>query len=303
MLTDWMSPGVLLSQAWPNSRDKEGETLRALEKVLELGFYERFQTVEIPYVNERKAVARTLRQVGMPLTYTLARVLNENGLNLSSMDREIRIRSVQKVKECLEDAWEADASNLALISGPAPAQSRQRVEALLHLTESLMEVSMAAATGAKLNIIVEPLDYESHKKNTLGTTREAVQLCKNLSEHGVKISLCIDTAHVILNREDPLQALEEARPYIAEFHLCNCVVERSNPLFGDRHIPFGPPGVLGVDEIADMMRKISESDYFHSENKLPVFCEVLNQNAEASMEMFLYCRDVLLEHQNENRRK
>lgn len=47
-LSDVAQPGILISNTWPTSRERQGDTLAAIESVLAHGFFEAFQTVEIP---------------------------------------------------------------------------------------------------------------------------------------------------------------------------------------------------------------------------------------------------------------
>ena len=290
-LADWLSPGIMLSQVWPKSGEKEGETLRALEKVLRFGFFERVQTVGIPYPAERRGIADYVKREGKPLTYTLARVLNDNDLNLSGLDDALRRKSVAKVAEYLDNACEAGASTVALISGPVPGDGN-RSRALVQLELSMHEIIVESGKYENLKIVIEPLDIDAHKKNTLGTTPEAVQLCEILAGQGACLSLCMDTAHVLLNRETLIDALRIAKPYLSELHLCNCVTDPAKPFFGDQHIPFGPPGVLGVIEISSLFKAMIQEDIAGGK-RLPVFCEVLNQNPDQAMDLVRSCRDIL----------
>ncbi len=288
-----MKPGIMLSQVWPDSRKKEGETKRALEIVLEYGFFKTFQTVEVPYVSERREIASLLKEVKAPLTYCLSRVLNENKLNLSDLNKENRKKSCAKVMECLEDAKEIGSQAVSLISGPAPSSELQRQDALKALEESLAAICEKADEDYGLVIIIEPLDYFAHKKNTLGTTKEAVAICENLKIKGAFPYLCLDTAHLFLNKEIPSEALDIANAYMREFHFCNCVTDKTHPIFGDNHIPFGKPGVLDEDGIVMIMGKLLEIGYFSKDTEGAVFCEVMKKPDGDSISLMEYNRKVL----------
>lgn len=293
-LTEVARPGVMISQVWPDSREKEGETQRALEICLKTNFFQAFQTVEIPCTSERRAIAAILRKDGFPLTYCLARVLNENRLNLSDLEAENRKRSVEKVVECLMDAREAGASAVSLISGPVPHRPEMRLTALELLQESLLVICEEAGKGLKLQVMIEPLDWFAHKRNTLGSTAEAAALCDALAEQGRELHLCLDSAHISLNGEEPFMALNLARRHTAEFHFCNCVTEQGHTLFGDRHLPFGAPGVIGVEDMGLLMREFAASGYFDRVRRPSVFCEVLKREQDESEKLLEYCRRALL---------
>jgi sugar phosphate isomerase/epimerase len=292
-LSDVARPGLMISQTWPTSRERRGHTLQALETALESGFFQAFQTVEIPYAAERKNIANLLHSQDIPLTYCLARVLNENRLNLSDLDDANRKKSYEKVIQCLDDAREAGAIAVSFISGPQPLRPEKRQEALMCLKDSLVHICRAAQTDQPVKIVLEPLDVDAHKKGTLGTTEEAVGLCNALQQEGLDLWLCLDTAHIILNGEDPVKALAFAQSYVAEYHYCNCVTDRSHPLFGDRHLPFRAPGVMDVESIANIMRESMTLGFFTPDHKPGVFCEVLKREQDESLQVMQHCRETL----------
>ncbi len=279
-LVDYITPGVMVSQLWPNSRETEGETLNAMKSVLKFGFYKAFQTVEIPYSDERKAIAELIEQSEATLTYCVSRVLNENKLNLSSLDAAVRRKSCEKVIACMNEAVESGANSISFISGPAPSDASVRKKALTCLTESLTTICKEAKAYSNLKVVIEPMDYFAHKKNTLGSIQESVEICTELKERELDLYLCLDTAHTLLNGEEPVEALKLALPFVDEFHFCNCVTDRSHSLFGDHHIPFGLPGILDEKKITEIMQESLNIGFYHHSVKPLVFCEVLNRTEE-----------------------
>ena len=292
-LKDVTRPGLMISQTWPTTRETEGKTLEVIEKSLDLGFFEAFQTVEIPYASERRAVAKLLPD--MPLTYCLARVLNEKKLNLADGDEANRKRSCDHLIRCLDDAREAGAGGVALISGPAPATEKERREGLARIQESLAAIAEAARTSPEVKVIIEPLDVRAHKKNTLGYAHEAFAICRNLKKQGIAVGLCLDTAHQYLNGEDPIKTLEEGMEFAWEFHFCNCVTEPSHELFGDRHMPFGPPGILDAPAIGGLMAGAVEAGYFTPQKRPTIFCEVLKRPEDEPEQVIDHVKSYLLE--------
>ncbi len=292
-LNDVARPGIMISQTWPRSRETEGATLAAMEQVLEKDYFTAIQTVEIPYPDERKKIARVTGEQGIAHTYCVARVLNDNGLNLSDLDESNRRKSADQVVRCLDDAREAGASSLSFISGKRPSDAGLRERACERLGESLVTICEEAAKGPPMRILVEPLDTDAHKMGALGTTAEALALCRNLKRQGLDLWICIDTAHARLNGEDPMEALSVAQEHVAEFHYCNCVTDPSHPLFGDRHIRFGEPGVLDVEGIADMMRESVANGFFSPDRKPVILGEVLKMEDDDSPELLDYETRVL----------
>lgn len=291
-LSDITKPGLMISQAWPNSPESEGETLRVLETALETEFFQAFQTVQVPYPAERQRIARIVEEKGLVMTYCFARVLNKKNLNLSARNEELRKASVREIISRLDEAREMRATFIALISGPSPGGQVERKEALLRLRESVAAICEAAAVEPKLTVVLEPLDIKAHKKGTLGFTKEAADLVREVRKTCKNIGLCLDTAHMNLNGEDPIQSLQLAQEYVVEFHFCNCVVDPGKPLYGDFHIPFGPPGILDVRGMAHILAEGHKMGFFTERIRPGVFCEVLNKSDDL-VGNIRYCQESL----------
>ena len=137
-LSEVAKPGVMISQTWPKSREVEGHTIEAIEKALNENFFRALQTVEIPFKNERKKIAELIGSQNIPLNYCVGRVMNDNKLNLSDMDRKNRKKSVDHLIRCIDDARETGAGAFTLLSGPKPSDLMKRNEALNCLKDSLV---------------------------------------------------------------------------------------------------------------------------------------------------------------------
>lgn len=295
LLSAMVQPGVVISNAWPNSRSEEGATLRAIEQVL-AGFplFEAFQTIDVPTAGERRAIRRVLGDQGHPHTYTLTRILGERRLNLSSLDADNRRQAVELVISALAHAEEIGAGTVAVVSGSRPADPALRPQALEALEDSLTQLATAIARHPNLELLIEPLDYEADKRHTLGTTPEAVALCRRLAARQLRLALCLDTSHLILNGEDVIAAVAQAREFITEFHFCNPVLDRSSALFGDRHIPFGPPGVVDIAEMSRLFAALARDGYLSTAARPRVYCEVLQSGSMTSLAVVEHCHHALI---------
>jgi len=139
-------PGVMISNAWPQSRRTEGATLRAIEEVLEnYPDFEAYQTVDVPFAAERRAIRRLLGNQGHPHTYTLTRIFAEQKASLSSLDPDNRRRAVTAVIPQLDDALEIGADRIFVVSGARPTDPNRREEALAVLGDSLGQLAHAAS--------------------------------------------------------------------------------------------------------------------------------------------------------------
>ncbi len=292
-LAEVARPGVMISNAWPDSRETEGATFQAIESVFgDSDFFEALQVVDVPFASERRSIAALVKERGIPLTYTLTRVFAENGLNLSDLETANRERSWRAVVDRFDEAEATGAATVGVVSGARPAEGGRRAEALKALEDSLFHIAGAAA-DRPLNVLIEPLDYEAHKRCTLGKTEEAVDICRSIASRGPALGLCLDTAHMILNGDDVIESVEMARDFILEFHFCNCVTDRRHPLFGDRHLPFGPPGVVNTGVVAQKMAAMRHMGFLNPRDRPRVLCEVILNEGMTSMDVVRHCRKTL----------
>jgi sugar phosphate isomerase/epimerase len=303
-------PGVMISQTWPLACDSDGETLEALYQIISDGFFQAVQTVHVSSAAERHAMAVVLHQARIHYTYSLARLQNRQGLNLSSLNHTERLNSVKALIALLDDAREAGASSVCVVSGPRPLKEAERVVGLAALQDSVQRIAEAAMLPPQIELLIEPLDYFADKKHSLGTVREGLELCNSIRLQGQDLGLCVDTAHMLLNGErfidlsaDNCKQAEAAvgqpellSQFVRELHLCNAVAEPHHPLFGDRHLRFGTPGSLCIADLATVLTDVIHLRGATTEPGLRVYCEVLNtspSNQEAARELYLYARGIL----------
>jgi sugar phosphate isomerase/epimerase len=292
-LKDAARPGLMISNVEPESRKEHGRTLEVLEEAMELDFFEAYQTVEVPYAAERLQIAEHAKANNLGMTYCLARVLNENKLDLSSLDEQLRKTSVEKLVPHFEDAVQQGCSVVQVISGPAEADPNQRVQQLRRFEQSWLELCEAAGKY-NLKVIVEPLDTYASKKKAVGLTSEAVEMAGNLAGKVDNAFLCLDTSHMILNGEDVVSSVRTAMDYIDEFHICNPVLNSDSELFGDRHIKFGAPGVLDIQAVGSLVAECCRMGFFSVSRRPKLFLEVRNANDRVS-DLIRYCMQTLLE--------
>jgi sugar phosphate isomerase/epimerase len=292
-LTDVIRPGLMISNADPESRKVEGQTLAVLEQAVELDFFEAYQTVEVPYAAERQGIAECLKANNLSLTYCLARVLNENKFYLSSLDDESRSKSVEGVIPHLDDAAEQGADAVAIISGPAEPDEQPRATQLKQFEKSMLQLC-EAANKRQLKVVVEPLDTRAHKKKAVGLSGEAAQMCRRVKQQTGNMYLCLDTSHMILNGEDVIAEVDAAMDCIDEFHICNPVLKKDDPKFGDTHIKFGEPGQIDLEEIGRIFARCVEIGFFTTSRRPKMFLEVKNQNEEV-IDVIKYCKQTMLD--------
>lgn len=251
--------GIMISQCFPTSRNTDGETLPAGRYTMETCGFKQIQMVDILGDDERKAFGAMVRANGARVTYCIARLLGEHKLFLGDLNPEKRMRAIELVKTQFAKAREAGAEAITLISGPRPEREEDRKEALSLLADSLAQIAAYGRSAfPEITLRIEPLDIRAHKKNVLGTTEEAIELCKAVQARGERIALCFDTAHAILNEEDIVASIAAASEWIEEFHLCNACTTAGHALYGDRHIAPGAPGAFDIPEYARFIETVKQ---------------------------------------------
>jgi len=292
-LRDIARPGLMISNTEPEAREVEGRTLEVLEQAMELDFFEAYHTVEVPYAAERVRIARHARAHNLRITYCVTRILNDNKLDLSALDERLRKTSVEKLVPHFDDAVEMGCDAVQVISGAAEPEAERRSEQLRQFEKSWLELCSAGQEKG-VKVIVEPLDVGAHKKKAVGYSREAMEMARNLSAKVDNAFLCLDSSHMILNGEDVVSSVCEAMEYIDEFHLCNPVLKRENPLYGDRHIKLGAPGELDIEAAGHLMAEFWRAGFLSRLRRPKLFLEVRNEN-EAVGDLIRYSRQTLVD--------
>jgi sugar phosphate isomerase/epimerase len=173
-----------------------------------------------------------------------------------------------------------------VVSGPRP-QPGNRQYALDALADSLTYLARFAREQAPgLTVQIEPLDTRFHKRQSLGSTAEAVALCDAVHGAGERLGLCLDSAHMGLNVESVPESIRLARRYLTEFHLCNCCVDAANPLSGDLHIEPGPPGIFDVPDYRAFVDELRGGDVM-------LFVEILKPEGVPSARQLDRCCRIL----------
>ena len=153
----------------------------------------------------------------------------------------------------MELAAQSGADGLAFLSGPAPQSPGRTPEAIARFTDSMLEIAAGMAPYPHMSLLLEPLDRKAHKRNTVGTTREAAGIIRRVREVCPRAGLVWDSAHAALNGEPLEAALAEASDAVRHIHLCNAVLRPGAPGYGDFHIPPGPPGYLDERRAAALL--------------------------------------------------
>lgn len=256
-------PSIHLLEIFMPIADREEFLIKMLEDVKRIDFY---KGIELPIIFEKKniqAVRRIAQEKNYQITEWASPNLISRGLNLSSTDPALREKSVAYAIELMKIAAEAGTANVGLPSGDDPGELK-REEAKAALFESYCRISEAAKAYEGLHLTLEPLDRYVHKKQLMGPICEVAEWFDGLKKVCPNFYIHWDSAHEALAGIDLMESLETALPYLAQFHLCNCVTDPSHPYYGDHHMEVGRApeyrtwGFLTPEIAAGFLRRVSK---------------------------------------------
>lgn len=270
--------GHLLEIYMPYLYD-EPRMLDVAMRETEDGFY---QNIEIGICFDGKnqaSMRRFLESNALTATTFAAPYLNKAGLNLSSTDKSIRRKAINAVKDLSSYAADCGYMNLGVSSGndvPEP----EREKTLLEFAEALIEI---AEHQRKLGMFMtlEPLDRFAFKKKLVGEISETVQWFPTVKKACPNAFLHWDSAHEILNDADLFSSLDASAPYLAHVHLCNVILDKKHPCYGDLHMDcgtapdFATEGFLSAAYGGDMIRKVEAFTLPEGIKKINVSLEAL----------------------------
>ena len=264
-------PSLLVPEVYHPIKRERNFTADLLDSILETNFYKSVELGDGFDEKERKRILAVTERNGIDVTQWLTFLLEENNLDVASLDTVLRKETVKTIRKSLPLAAEIGAKNIAIVTGddPGPEKWADGIEALY---ESLCEIAETAKVY-KINLLLEPLDRFAHKKRIIGTTDETVELLTRVQKTSNNVGIAFDTAHAALNGEDIFEALEIGKGLIHQIHFSNAVLDKKSDLYGDFHMEIGEPGFLTVEKISAILQKAQELD-IQAEDGLRVAVEV-----------------------------
>ena len=242
-------------------RGDEKRMIEVLCRAADFGFYKGVELGIFFDAGNRRTVRGILESYGLHGATFAMPYVRDRELNLSSFDPDQRRAAVALVKELAGYAAECGYTNFCVPGGPDPGPTL-RGSAKNLLADSVSQLAEACASLG-LHMTLEPLDRYAFKKQLIGPMDEAVQWFLPLHAAYPNFYLHWDSAHVALDGTDLLRSLDWAGPYIAQFHLCNAILDIQHPCYGDLHMDVGTApgfeteGFLTPELGAEILKKIA----------------------------------------------
>ena len=268
--------GIVYQKLFSHATSGEGPIIETLSKLLNDSF---FTAIEISWIKNdkvRREVRDLLKTSGMKILFNGAPAIRGMGINLCTLDPELRKRSVENFKKIIDEAYFLEAKILHCVSGKDPGPS-QRETAKKNLGESLKQLcryALDSATDYTLVLALENSDRDCDRMALLGPTDETVKLAKEIRKEFSNFGVLLDEGHFPLMKEDPGKSLQMAKGLLTHVHIGNCYSKDcSKPYFGDKHLPFGvPDSDVGITELAAFLGKLREIGFWGEKSavELPV---------------------------------
>ncbi|WP_432799944.1 TIM barrel protein [Poriferisphaera sp. WC338] len=257
------------------AKDIEGNSRAHYETLKAIVEDERFDILDMWVPEDEPYRTKTidmLLQSNKHIYYNCGNRSGRPSLAPASMDKDKREYTLSVYMDELVRAKAIGAKKLITNSGPNNITQRNKAFELL--VDFYVELCQSAP---EMLIMIEPTDWDMSKKKLIGSSQEAVDICRQVHQRGCpNMASMVDMCHVPLMHETLTQALTDTESCLAHIHLGNCILhDQSHPLFGDKHVPFGiEDGEYDVEEIAEVFRIGINSGYFSKKSQGSVSIEI-----------------------------
>jgi len=246
--------GIVQFMIYPAVMKGQGPVVETISKIAADDFFGSMEITHIEDPEARKQVAGIIASSHMAVGYGAQPVLLSQKLNLNALDQAERMKAVNAIKGCVDEAVELGIGKLAFLSGRDPGDA-DRARAFDALVASIQEICDYARPKG-LYIITETFDYDVDKCALIGPAPLAARLAEKVKAKCANFGLMYDLSHVPILHENALQALTTLKPHLAHIHVGNAQYKTTGvPSCGDQHPRFGLPG--GENDMAELTEFLS----------------------------------------------
>jgi len=244
MIETWnkyMNVGTIHFMSFPEVMKGEGPILETLEKILTNDFFSAVEITRIKDDKVREQAKKMLESSHMVSAYGAQPVLLSSKLNINSLIEEERIKAVDELKKCIDEAAYLGVKGVAVLSGPHPGKELEK-EAIKKLLLSIGELCKYCKKF-NLKFELETFDFDVDKKCLIGKSDIAAEVAREVGKSHSNFGLLLDLSHFPLQYELTSTALKNCAAYTTHLHIGNCVLrDKSHPAYGDQHPRFGING-------------------------------------------------------------
>lgn len=256
-------PSILFNNVFdPVSRD-ESEIMNYYKKLYGIYEYQSLETRLIFDEEVRKEFAEFVKEKNISVTIWSTSNLNNKELYLADPDEDKRKEAVSYMKEIIDLSVEANVEFVGFTSGKKILSDSEMDQQINSFEKSVIELINYIEQYEQIELMLEPLDTNADKNFVVGETDYVVDFFERLAEQDKlkKLSVCVDTAHIVLNNEDVIESMEKLSKYSQRIHLANVVLDKESELFGDKHLPMGVPGFLSQKVATEILERANELEF------------------------------------------
>lgn len=286
-----IKPSLLVAEMFFPLSHEDKNIVDVVEKAGDIEFYKAVETGVILDKNLSNRLRKICENSKKQLTQWATFVVNNEELNMASIDPELRQKSVNRLKELIHIAADCGADTFALTSGGDPG-AEKREEAKLCLADSLKILSDEAKKYS-MSVMLEHLDRYVHKKQLMGPVDETAVWIKSIRKSSSNMYLSWDAAHAALGGEDLVYTLQQYSSIIPQIHLSNAILDPAKPFYGDYHIKFGPPGFLTLDVATKLLATAINAPKCEGKDDLRVSIEMRTSDKDTLWQNEQEARDFL----------
>ncbi|MCX7705351.1 MAG: sugar phosphate isomerase/epimerase [bacterium] len=269
----FFKPGIVHFMAFP-------ETMNGIDiedTITKIACDEYFEVIEVTYISDyttRQNIKDLLKSSGMEIYFGAQPVLLRNKLNLNDVREDVREKSIEMMKKCVDQAYELEAKGLSFLSGQYDNNSKDYAFELL--VDSAERICKYAKEKGSMLIELEIFDFDIDKKSLIGPSSLARKFSERVREKFDNFGLLVDLSHIPLLGETLPQAIIPVKEFITHLHIGNCLIsDKNSPLYGDYHPPFGYPETeIGVRELADFLQLLKDIGFLNPDSRIPLSFEV-----------------------------
>lgn len=292
-LQSYVSVGIVHFMAYPECMGGDGPVLESLATIVEDPFFTAIELGPVNAAGVRREAAALLGSSGMKVGFGVQPMLLSGRHDLNSFDVSTRRAAMDVCMRGLDQAVELGAQTIAVLSG-ADVEASSRPAAVDLLVESLAEFG-EQCSSAGLDLYLETFDRDIDKKCLVGPNVVGVDVSSRVRQLVPGFGLLVDLSHLPLQHETIDDGLRVARDHLRHVHVGNCVLDPSDPLYGDQHPRFGhPAGVNGVPELRAFLAALLDVGYLRPDRRAGLAFEVKPAPGESSATIIAQSKRTLL---------
>lgn len=227
-----------------------------------------------------------LRACGKQVNYNIGDRFGEKTAFPASAEAAERHYAADILRRELGFAMECGAKKIILGSGPDVPEMRE--DAKKRFAKVLYDVFFDVPKDVV--ICLEPTDRDMDKHFLFGPAAETADFVRDMRRGGMtNFGMLLDMAHIPLMHETLETAVRDAAETITHVHLGNNIVSNpKNPMYGDKHVPFGTPESAYTEhDVATFLRILSKNGYL-KQNPCTVSFEVRPKEGVSGADTWQY---------------